>query len=79
MLCFHKMYLLLFMVNFLFFSYGQLAVNPRHSVCDTPSLSMALSRLSLSSTRLLQNLEVPTLKSVTRTVRSSPTLTLLSE
>ncbi|EYC26169.1 hypothetical protein Y032_0011g1595 [Ancylostoma ceylanicum] len=49
-------------------SYGQLSVNPRQSVCDTtPSLSMALSRLSLSSTRLLQNLEVPTLKSVTRT------------
>ncbi|KAK6748477.1 hypothetical protein RB195_001226 [Necator americanus] len=49
-------------------SYGHLAVNPRQSSCDsTPSLSIALSRLSLGSTRLLQNLEVPTLKSVSRT------------
>ncbi|VDM67595.1 unnamed protein product [Strongylus vulgaris] len=62
-------------------SYGRLA-DQRHMTCDSsPSLTMALSRLSLSSTRLMQNLEVPTLKSVTRTSsyplnnsRSSPWL-----
>ncbi|CAJ0604136.1 unnamed protein product [Cylicocyclus nassatus] len=48
-------------------SYTQLA-NQRRSACDTSrSLNLALSRLSLSSTKLMQNLEVPTLKSVTRT------------